>query len=120
MSTAQVSKPTAPAPAVRTSARFKDRPGVDYRSLLLSKPVKQSSYHVYDIIDRSSSPPPKYRVRWWGYQDPAQDTWESRENLIDDGFEDLCNHIDAFKAWAYDGEEGEVRTLAMFRKQNKV
>lgn len=114
MPSAQVNNP------IRSSTRLQTKPPVNYRALIISQPAKQKTFHVYDIIDRSIAPPPMYRVRWFGYPDPDSDSWESGANLIEDGFEDLCKHIDAFKSWEAEGEDGEVRTLAQFRKKHQV
>ena len=40
----------------------------------------------------------------------------TEQNLIEDGLGDLVKEVDAYEVWKEDAEEGEIRTIRMYRK----
>lgn len=103
------------------------QPNPPRRSVRLSElePVKYGPspnlYFVFDIVDRETEAPFRYRVKWWGFKDPRDDTWEIRTKLMEDGFTDMVDYIDLFKEWQDEAEDGECeRSLSDFKKKQKV
>ena len=70
-------------------------------------------YEVYDITECVNG---LFRVKWEGFPDPRDDTWHEREYLIQGGFSEMVEEVDAYQAWKEDAEEGEIRTIRMYRK----
>ena len=99
---------------MRQSARLAARPRVVYRAPTARA---QRRFYVYDIVDRETEEPWRYRVKWLGFKNPGDDTWEYRVALMTDGFDDMLNYVDSFKEWEEDAEEGEVRTFQEFKKE---
>jgi hypothetical protein len=84
----------------------------------LNKPKRE--YYIYEIYDRDANDEEWYWVKWFGYKNVMDDTAQHRQNLVEDGFGDLCDYVDAFKEWEEKAEEGEIRTFKEFKKIQKV
>lgn len=108
---------TANAQPVRRSVRISTLPPVVYRP-----PSKrtQRRFYVYDVVDRETEEPFRYRVKWLGYKTADDDTWELRLPLMCDGFGDMLDYVDYFKEWQENAEEGECRTFQEFKRTHLV
>lgn len=73
-------------------------------------------YYVYEIFDRDGD---MYSVKWIGYKDEADNTKEPRDQLEKDGFSDLCDYVDKFKAWQAEETERK-RTFQEFKAKFPV
>ncbi len=93
----------------RCSARIRALPEVHYGPPTIV-------YAVFDIVDRTPLAPHLYRVKWAGYKNESDDTWEAGAEL-EEKFAPLLRFVDAFKNW----QEGEHHaTFGQFKHCFKV
>lgn len=109
-----MANPSNPNPQPRRSARLSTLEPVTY-----FRPPH--TFAVFDIVDREMVIPHTwYLVKWWGFKDAKDDTWQFRKKLEEDGFGDMCDFVDKFKDWQEEGKEEEERTFAEFKRSHKV
>lgn len=85
--------------------------------LSLHEMEKRTEYVVRDVVDRVMSDGGifYYRVQWYGYDDPDDDTWEPKAQLIEDGHIANVCEINAYVSWR-DQLITEARSLSAFRR----
>jgi hypothetical protein len=109
--------------ALRKSSRLAGKPRVVYYHVPPKESRKKSipkKYAVYSVYDRDDADPEWYWVKWNGYRDDAHDTAQHRSHLETDGFGKLCDHVDAYKEWEAEGDEGEIRLFEDYCKLHPV